>query len=280
MSTTYCIENEYLRVNISQLGAEIVSIWSKTRAEELLWQGEEWQGRAPILFPIVGNLPKGQYKAKGQTYELPRHGFARSSLFELRDSCPHSLTLGLQDSEQSLFNYPYSFDLSVTYHLEEKTVNVSFSVANYKENELIFSLGFHPAFSASDDLDLIFEDSPKSYCYGNQGFVDFSSQPQIDMSTSLPLSKVDFSRGAIYMRNTKSQQITLKDGTRELGISLPDVPYVVVWKNPGSEFICIEPCFGITSPSDDDVLSLSDKPGVVRLEFGENFTTMSQIKVM
>lgn len=280
MSATYCIENEYLRVNISQLGAELVSIWSKTRSEELLWQGEEWKGRAPILFPIVGNLPKGQYKAKGQIYELPRHGFARNSLFELRDSCPDSLTLGLQDSEQSRFNYPYAFDLSVTYRLEENSVSVFFSVANNEEDELLFSLGFHPAFSASDDLNLIFENPPNSYFYGNQGFVDFLSQPRIDMNTSLPLSKVDFSRGAIYMRDTKSQQITLKDGTRELGISLPDVPYVVVWKKPGSEFICVEPCFGITSPSDDDVLSLTEKPGVVRLESGENFTTMSEIKVM
>ena len=280
MVQSYCIENEYLRIRVTPVGAEVVSIWSKVRNQELLWQGEEWKGRAPILFPIVGNLPQGQYTVQGKRYELPRHGLARDSRFELRHLSPNSVTLGLHDSEQSWCGYPYAFDLSVTYRLDDHTLKVVFCVANYANEKLMFSLGFHPAFSASNQVELLFEQSPKNYCYGDQGFVDFSSQPQIALDTVLPISSVDFSRGAIYLREIPSQQIILRDGARELGISLPDVPYVVIWKKPGCSFICIEPCFGITSPSMHDVLSLTEKPGIRTLDAGETFTTMSEITAM
>ncbi len=280
MAMTYGIENEFLRVSINQLGAELVSIWSKTRHEELLWQGEAWQGRAPILFPIVGNLPNGQYQAKGQTYALPRHGFARNSRFELRTHDSQRVVLGLRDSEQSRLVYPYCFDLSVSYTLDKDTVKVRFDVLNDQEEALLFSLGFHPAFSVSHDVDLIFEDSPQHYCYGNQGFVDFVSQPHLDMGLSLSLSDVDFSRGAIYIREAQAQRIVVKDGMKALGLSFPDVPYLVIWKKPACEFICIEPCFGITAPSNQDTLALTDKPGIIRLASGERFTTVNEIKLM
>lgn len=280
MATTYRIENQYLCAEISQSGAEVISVWSKMRNEEILWQGKEWQGNAPILFPIVGNLPQGQYRAKGDIYHLPRHGFARNAQFELRAHSSTRLTLGLRDSEQSRLIYPYAFEFSVSYQLDKNTLLASLVVANETEAELPFSVGIHPAFAVRDDTQLVFERSPRHYCYGHRGFVDFAAQPHVEIDERLTLSSVDFSRGAIYVRNIESQHITLRDGDKSLVISVPDLPYLVLWKKAGCDFICVEPCFGITSPSDQVVMSLAEKPGIVRLAPGHSFSTQSGISVM
>ena len=51
------LENNFLRVEIDKLGAEIKSIKNKLNIE-YLWQGnpEFWKRQSPILFPIVGKL--------------------------------------------------------------------------------------------------------------------------------------------------------------------------------------------------------------------------------
>ena len=81
----YFIKNDFMRVGIDKLGAEIVSI--ATLGEEIekeyIWQGDEkyWMGHAPVMFPICGRLYNGEYTYLGKTYTLPNHGFARKSEF-------------------------------------------------------------------------------------------------------------------------------------------------------------------------------------------------------
>ena len=60
----YYIENEYLRVGVSSLGAELMSIVKRDGEIEYLWQGDKkyWGGRAPNMFPICGRLFEGKYK--------------------------------------------------------------------------------------------------------------------------------------------------------------------------------------------------------------------------
>jgi hypothetical protein len=64
---------------------------------------------------------------------------------------------------------------------------------------------------------------------------------------------------------------------KALGIAFPDVPYLVIWKKPACEFICIEPCFGITAPSSQDTLALTDKPGIIRLASGKGFRRLMRL---
>ena len=52
----YAIENEFLKVEVEDTGAQLKSIFFKETAVEVLWQGDEkyWKGRAYNLFPVVG----------------------------------------------------------------------------------------------------------------------------------------------------------------------------------------------------------------------------------
>ena len=74
------LQNEYLTVEVSDLGAELQSI-KDADDKEYLWQGDDkyWGRRSPILFPIVCGLWKGTYRTEGETYQLGRHGFQGSA---------------------------------------------------------------------------------------------------------------------------------------------------------------------------------------------------------
>ena len=78
------LQNEYLTVEVSDLGAELQSI-KDADEKEYLWQGDDkyWGRRSPILFPIVCGLWKGTYRTDGETYQLGRHGFARDMNFKV-----------------------------------------------------------------------------------------------------------------------------------------------------------------------------------------------------
>ena len=42
-----------------------------------------WARTSPVLFPFVGGLRNNEYRAKGKTYSMTKHGFARDMDFEL-----------------------------------------------------------------------------------------------------------------------------------------------------------------------------------------------------
>ena len=77
----YTIENKFLRVSAEDDGAQLSSVELKENGKEFLWQGDPsvWYGRAPVLFPIIGQLLDGKYRYNGREYEMPKHGFARLS---------------------------------------------------------------------------------------------------------------------------------------------------------------------------------------------------------
>ena len=81
----YTIENDSIRVQISDVGAELQSIVGKKDNTEYLWQGDAqyWSGRAYNLFPICGRLTDGKYTYQGKTYEMNLHGFAPVSYTHL-----------------------------------------------------------------------------------------------------------------------------------------------------------------------------------------------------
>ena len=79
----YTLENEYLKLTVASLGAEVVSLVRKSDGVEHIWQADPavWGQHAPILFPYAGRLPEGKMTAKGRLFEgLSAHGFARDKI--------------------------------------------------------------------------------------------------------------------------------------------------------------------------------------------------------
>lgn len=139
----YILENEQLKVIVSDVGAEIRSIIGKKTGTEYLWQGDPtyWAGRAPVLFPICGRLTEGKYTWKGQTYEMKLHGFARHSTFTAEKVSGEAVTFLLAANGETKKIYPFDFEFRMTYTLSGGTVECRYDVKNEQEEDLPFAVG-------------------------------------------------------------------------------------------------------------------------------------------
>lgn len=124
----YEIKNDKLSVSADTFGAELHSI--KLDGKEYLWQcGDAWKRYAPILFPFICSPKDRTYKAGGQEYHMAaNHGFARDSEFAFSGSTKNSLSFTLKDNDVTLAQYPYHFELEVTYSIKGSKVTVTNTV--------------------------------------------------------------------------------------------------------------------------------------------------------
>ena len=72
------LRNEWLTVEIEDVGAQLASITSKD-GTQYLWQGDPdiWPRRAPLLFPVIARLKDGQYTLDGETYTAEVDSFTQ-----------------------------------------------------------------------------------------------------------------------------------------------------------------------------------------------------------
>ena len=103
------IENEYLKVEASLLGGELLHVIDKENNQELLYQANEvWPHHDVILFPFIG--PDSSYQIDGRKYSCPtQHGFIRTSRFELVEEKEDKLIMEFHDNEKTFESYPLSF---------------------------------------------------------------------------------------------------------------------------------------------------------------------------
>src|SRR5277367_1067941 len=100
-------ENPWVSLRSGNLAAEInpmgaqLSIFRDEAGRDLLWDGDPavWNGRSPLLFPIIGTLAGGRYRLGSNTYALPRHGFARGKRFAIVDWAPAAATFRLTSDD-------------------------------------------------------------------------------------------------------------------------------------------------------------------------------------
>ena len=129
---TVTISAGHLQATIAEKGAELQSLIDVNTNSEYIWQADpaHWGKHAPILFPIVGALKDNQYRYKGETYHLPRHGFARDMMFEVVEHKVDYVRLLLASSEETKSNYPFDFQLFVSYELGGDGLVVKYQVVN------------------------------------------------------------------------------------------------------------------------------------------------------
>ena len=68
----HIIENDFLRVTVSDAGAELISVFDKEKDAERIWIGDPavWNRPAPILFPFVGKVMDGKYRIADKEYTM------------------------------------------------------------------------------------------------------------------------------------------------------------------------------------------------------------------
>ena len=280
----YTIKNDFLTVVVSDMGAELMSIKSNDGCE-YLWQGDAkyWDGRAPIMFPICGRLFNQQYVYHGKTYTLPNHGFARKSVFSLKSVATDFITLELKANEETLSVYPFSFVFDVTFKLAANTLNVKYEVKNPDEDELIFSVGGHPAFNTPIDKNLKIEDYYVKFnkkCealridFSPACFVTHNDKPYRENGTDrINLTHDLFDNDAIFLYNVPKEITLASDKSpRSVTMKFDGMKYIGLWHavKTDAPYVCIEPWTSI--PATEGIVdNLVTKEEMIHLPKGYTY---------
>lgn len=250
------LKNDKITIGVNTHGAELVSIVGNENAREYMWCGDEkyWGRVSPILFPFVGKLEKQRYIHEGVTYEnIPQHGFARDSEFELKEQTEDTIWFELIKDEKWNQNYPFDFKLRIGYRLEGKSVHVMWTVINEGSKELHFSIGAHPAFACDGGLDGYSLDMHTNKTEIECGILDAAgvlgekTVTQKIENGVLRLSDELFDDDALIMDGKGINTVTLCDKNDAPVLQLKfDVPQLGIWSpaKAHAPFVCIEPWYG------------------------------------
>ena len=245
------ISNDKLTVEIDSLGAQITGIL-KNDGREFLWQRNDphwWRYCSPILFPIIGKLKDGKFTYEGNTYEMNGHGFARTSEFKLFEKKEDSATFVLKSSENTLKQYPFDFELYITYTIVNDGIDFKWTVKNTDEKEMYFSIGGHPAFNVERTKDIKLSILPKE---GRNVKRYFIKGPYLDEikdcdQYEYTLTKESFESDALVFDNLDGLKLYQDDF--EITLNMGNMPLVGIWSqivdDEMAPFVCIEPWAGV-----------------------------------
>ena len=282
----YTIENDQLKVEVADKGAELMSIVGKKTGHEYLWQGDStyWASRATVLFPICGRLTEGKYTYKGKEYEMILHGFSKLSDHKVIAQTKESITFELTSSEESKAIYPFDFIFRMTYTLDGSTINNKFTVINEKEEDLPFSVGGHPGFNipfvdgeAFEDYYLEFKNavpcqrlvmSPTCYYTGTNEDFPLKDGKVIELRHDLFVNDAIFLTGSdreISLKSKKNDRaVTVKFSDKMVNLGL--------WQKPNTDapYVCIEPWTGVPA-YDGKIDDFATKNLFTHLKAGETY---------
>lgn len=284
------LENENIKVTISAKGAELQSIKSKKDNLEYLWKGDPafWGKFSPVLFPIVGALKNNTYCIGDQSYQLPRHGFARDLDFEVQQISEEEALFTLSHTAKTLEVYPFEFKLSLRYRLSGSAVSCTYEVNNPGTKDLLFSVGAHPAFAVPLTADTVYEDY----------YLEFSQDESLNIhqiednligdqvailqlsDRKLNLQHELFYNDALVMKDLNSKSIQLKNIKNQHGLNFRfiDFPFFGIWSAKDADFVCLEPWCGIADSIHHNQ-QLSDKEGIQSLSPGLDWKRSWEVEV-
>ena len=280
----HTLQNEVLRITLDDHGAELKSITELADGTEYLHDGNPtwWKYTSPVLFPIVGKLVDGKYRAEGKEFELPGHGFARTSNFDCIREEDDEVVFQLKWSDDTLEVYPYKFILEIAYILRDNRVEIIWTVKNVDDKDIYFSIGAHPALRCPIVDGENFDD-----CYLKFNVAEDSSRILLLPSGPLSHDRVPTLKGkefalnyeifkgdALVFDDLKSDAITIcsRKSDKTIKIIAKGFPFWGIWTSDkgGAPFLCLEPWLGHADFADFKG-DISEKDGIIKLAEGQSF---------
>ncbi len=260
----YTLKNEFLTATVTDVGGETLSI-KDADGKEYMWRAdpEIWEDRAPLLFPICGEIKDQSYTYGGKTYALQGHGFLPKLPLKVAEISDARIVFSAEESEKTLEKYPFKFKLTVTYSLVGKALIMQACVENTDEKELPFMFGGHPGLS----LAVSPEETLEGHC------IEFPGKESCDIhylqnvsfanpkaeKFPLPGGRLMLSDALFATPETDTlifegapPSVTLaceRSGKRVTVSRSESLPFLCVWRmmGKGADFVCIEPWSGIPS---------------------------------
>ncbi|MBQ8804749.1 MAG: aldose 1-epimerase family protein [Tyzzerella sp.] len=279
------LENEFIKIEVAPIGAELQSLYSKKTEMEYLWQpgGDTWPHHSMLLFPNPGRIAGDRTIIGGKVYPATMHGFANDMDFEVLEADDKHILLQISATEETRKSFPYEFRFQVEFSLDGEVVVQKFRVINDDNKRIYFSLGAHPGFycpialdESGEDYSLEF-DSPQ---YINQFELEEGTRlltgkriPWLHGETEKKLSDHYFDDGPQLLEEVHADFITMKSKRSghfvELGIK--DFPYMCLWGvGNRMSIMCIEPWCGTSDLASTDHV-WENKLGIESVDVGGVF---------
>jgi galactose mutarotase-like enzyme len=252
------------------------TLW-RVGGRDLLWSGdpEHWGWRAPVLFPVVGQVNGGRVRIDGRSYDMPRHGFARTSAFRCLDRTGDSVHLRLDKSTADT-TFPLAFELDIIGTLLPDTLSLEFVVGNPGRSVLPYAVGFHPAFpwpfdgGRQESYSLWFEkdEAAEVPVIAPDGLISRERRAVPLQGNRLPLAPALFQNDALVLLNASSRRMRFESPQGSaIEMSLENFPHLAAWTKPGAPFLSLEAWTGHADPEGFEG-EMFEKPSMILLPPG------------
>lgn len=256
----------------------------------------------PILFPFPNRIRDGRWSYRGKTYQFANSGPGRNHIHGLvynrpwqveavaatPESAACAMVFDSLDHDGIGEQYPFPFQLVVTYALRDGSLSLRFSATNVGETVMPMGVGFHPYFSApiaseTDPADC-FITVPADAYWELDAFLPTGEVHEVtgdrDLRKGRPVEGMEFDD--VFTRVVLDGDGVSRCVVDDRGIGLRTVVEsdavfreLVVYTPPGRRSICFEP---YTCPTDaPNLAAQGTNVGLIELAPEETFTGTMRI---
>ena len=270
------IKNDFLTVEISTTGAEIKSV-KDNKGTEFIWCADPnvWENSAPILFPVCGALKDERFTYKGKTYSMEgKHGFARYMEYSVKELTETKAVFSACQTEETLKQYPFCFELEAIYELKDDTLLVKYAVTNNSEDTMYYSIGCHEGYACPEGIgeyEVVFPKETTLVNHLCEGpLMNGETEIYKENCKVLPLSPEIFEIDSLIFVNSGIYDVELrhKNSSKKITVSFPGFDALLFWQHVGAGYICIEPWKGLPDYVDCDG-DISNKVAILTVEAGK-----------
>ncbi len=279
------LKNKSITLQINELGAEMKSLSANGR--EYLWNSnpDVWASSCPLMFPICGGLKDGKYIFDGTEYTLPKHGYAKNTLFEVESATDTTAVFLHKSNNETKEHFPFDYELRLIYTLDGNSVRIEYKVDNKSDKTMYFSIGSHEGYytpEGIEDYDVVFPQNETLNAYVLYGNLLSDQQlPIIKDTNILPLYDKYFTVDALVFKDLKSRSAMLRNRKtgKAVKIDFDYAPYFLLWHKPNAPYICLEPWAGV-----QDIVGssydITQKEGILSLEAGKTYLAEHTITIV
>ena len=234
------LKNSDLAVKINELGAEVKSIYGFDT--EYIWEGKKeiWGNSCPLLFPICGGLKEDKYTVYGEEYSLPKHGYARNTMFRVESATDTTAVFLHTSNDETKKCFPFDYELRVCYTLSGTSLKIEYRVDNKSDKTMYFSIGSHEGYYTPDgieDYDVIFDQNETldtSALYGNLLADNKTRRIFLKDSNTLALYEKYFAIDGLVFKNIKSRSAVLRNrkNGKAIKVDFGFAKYFLIWRKP------------------------------------------------
>lgn len=212
---------------------------------------EDLAGGWPFVFPICARIARDgepeTYLYDGQRYHMKIHGFSWYLPWEVtKAEREDELVLTLRSNEETLKQYPFSFEVQLHYKISNNQLTCEQVYKNTGNKPMPFAAGFHPYFKVPMPKDQVMLDyQPVRRFKYNETLTDLVGEQEL-FATPVSIADPAINENLTQIGENKLLKLNYPDGLslhmQVISTDRPDLfSYVQLYHMPDKPFFCVEP---------------------------------------